>query len=119
MAWRPRGPLGVWRALLWSLQGLRTALRREESLRLYTVLALVLIPLGIWLGQDGIERALLVGVVLLVLIAELFNTAIEVVFERYGDEPHPVTGAGKDIGSAAVFVTILLAISTWLLILYS
>lgn len=117
MAWRPRGPLGIWRALVWSLQGLRTALRREESLRLYTVLALVLIPAGIWLGANGVERALLVGVVLLVLIVELINTAIEVVFERYGDEIHPVTGAGKDIGSAAVFVTIVLAIAVWALVL--
>lgn len=117
MTWRPRGPLGIWRALVWSLKGLRTALAREESLRLYTALSLGLIPAGLWLGTDGVERALLVGVVLLVLIVELINTAIEVVFERYGDELHPVTGAGKDIGSAAVFVTILLAISTWILIL--
>ena len=117
MAWRPRGPIGIWRATVWSLQGLRTALKREESLRLYTVLSLVLIPAGIWLGESGVERALLVSVVLLILIAELINTAIEVVFERYGDEQHPVTGAGKDIGSAAVFVTIVLAIATWVLVL--
>ncbi len=117
MSWHLRGPFGVWRAFLWSLKGLKAAWRREESFRLEVALFVILAPLALWLGETGVERALLLGVLLLVLVVELLNSAIEVIFERYGDEQHPVTGAAKDIGSAAVFVTDVLAVVTWILIL--
>lgn len=113
----PRGPVGVWRALLWSLKGLRAAWQVESSFRLEVYLFAVFAPLGLWLGQGGIERALLVGSLLLVLAAELLNSAIEAVIERYGAEHHELAGRAKDMGSAAVFVLMLNVILVWVLIL--
>lgn len=117
MNWRLRGPVGVWRAFIWSLKGLKAAWNREESFRLEVALFVILAPLAFWLGETGVERALLLGVLMLVLVVELLNSAIEVIFERYGDEQHPATGTAKDIGSAAVFMTDVLAVITWILIL--
>ena len=82
------------------------------------VLALVLVPAGVLLGQSGTERALLVGSVLLVLSIELLNSAIEAVIERYGPEHHELAGRAKDMGSAAVFVALLGVAATWALILW-
>ncbi len=113
-----RGPGGVWQALLWSLSGLKAAFLREESFRLEVLLVAILAPLGLWLGETGVERALLVGVLVLVLVVELLNSALEVVFERYGDEQHPLTAAGKDIGSAAVFLADVLVVLVWALVLW-
>jgi diacylglycerol kinase (ATP) len=77
----------------------------------------VVAPLGLWLGQTGIERALLVGSGLLVLSVELLNSAIEAVIERYGAEHHELAGRAKDMGSAAVFVMMINVVMTWALIL--
>ena len=77
----------------------------------------VLAPLGLWLGQDGVERVLLVGSGLLVLSIELLNSAIEAVIERYGAEHHELAGRAKDMGSAAVFVLMINVVMTWALIL--
>lgn len=117
MSMRIRGPAGVWRALLWSLAGLKAAFLREESFRLEVALVVLLAPLALWLGETPVERALLFGVLLLVLIVELLNSALEIVFERYGDDEHPLTRSGKDIGSAAVFLADILAVAVWLLVL--
>jgi len=73
--------------------------------------------LGYGLGNDGVERALLVSVVLLVLIVELLNTGIENVVDRIGKEPHKLSGRAKDVGSAAVFLVLVLAAAVWLLVL--
>jgi len=113
----PRGPVGVWRALLWSLKGLRAAWQVESSFRLEVYLFVLLGPLGLWLGQDAIERSLLVGSLLLVMAAELLNSSIEAVIERYGPEHHELAGRAKDMGSAAVFVLMLNVILVWSLIL--
>lgn len=104
-------------ATRWSLQGLRAAWLHESSFRLEAYLFVVLAPLALWLGADGIERALLVGSMLLVLSAELLNSAIEAVIERYGPEHHELAGRAKDMGSAAVFVLMLNVLLTWGLVL--
>lgn len=80
-------------------------------------MAAVMAPLGIWLGTTPVERVLLVGVLALVLAAELLNSAIEAVIERFGNEWHELAGRAKDMGSAAVFVLVLNVALTWCLIL--
>jgi len=113
----PRGPRRILLATKWSLQGLRFAWLYESSFRLEVYLLAVLGPLGLWLGQTGIERVLLVGSGLLVLGIELLNSAIEAVIERYGAEHHELAGRAKDMGSAAVFVLMINVVLTWALIL--
>src|SRR5690606_23565513 len=103
----PRGPRRVLKATVWSLQGLRAAWLHESSFRLEVCLFLVLAPCAWWLGADGVERALLIGSLLLVLALELLNSAVEAVIERYGAEHHELAGRAKDMGSAAVFVSML------------
>jgi diacylglycerol kinase (ATP) len=80
-------------------------------------LFVVLAPLGIWLGQTGVERALLIGSLMLVLIVELLNSAVEALVDRIGSERHELSGAAKDLGSAAVFVALMLVVVVWSLIL--
>ena len=113
----PRGPKRIFKAAVWSMQGLRAAWLHESSFRLEVVLLAVLSPLAVWLGQGGIERALLIGSCLLVLAAELLNSAIEAVIERYGPEFHELAGRAKDMGSAAVFVLMMNVLLCWGLIL--
>ncbi|WP_159017213.1 diacylglycerol kinase [Cognatiluteimonas profundi] len=113
----PRGPRRMLLATKWSLQGLRFCWLYESSFRLEVYLLAVLGPLGLWLGQTGVERALLVGSGLLVLSAELLNSAVEAVIERYGAEHHELAGRAKDMGSAAVFVLMINVVMTWALIL--
>ena len=113
----PRGPGRILKAARWSIQGLVAAWRFESSFRLEVYLLLVLAPVALWLGQGGLERALLVGSLLLVLAAELLNSAIEAVIERYGAEFHELAGRAKDMGSAAVFVLMVNALMCWGLIL--
>ncbi len=109
----PRGPRGIYRALLWSLKGLRAAWLHESSFRLEAVLLLLLAPVGLWLGQTGVERALLVGSMLAVMSIELLNSAVEAVIERYGPEFHELAGRAKDMGSAAVFVLMMNVLLVW------
>jgi diacylglycerol kinase (ATP) len=113
----PRGPMGVWRAFNWSLKGLAIAWKVEASFRLEVYLCVPLVPLGLWFGQDGVERAILVGSLLLVLSAELLNSSIEAVIERYGPEHHELAGRAKDMGSAAVFVLMINVLLCWGLLL--
>jgi Diacylglycerol kinase len=113
----PRGPRRILRAARWSCQGLAAAWRHESSFRLEVCLLVVLAPLALWLGQDGVERALLLGSMLAVLAAELLNSAIEAVIERYGPEYHELAGRAKDMGSAAVFVLMMNVLACWGLVL--
>ena len=113
----PRGPGRILKAATWSMQGLRAAWLHESSFRLEVYLMVVLAPLGLWLGQTGVERVLLVGSGLLVLSVELLNSAVEAVIERYGAEHHELAGRAKDMGSAAVFVLMMNVLLTWGLIL--
>lgn len=109
----PRRPSRIFKAAIWSLQGLRAAWLHESSFRLEVYLFVILAPLGWWLGRGGIERVLLIGSMLLVLSIELLNSAVEAVIERYGDEHHEIAGRAKDMGSAAVFVLMLNVMLVW------
>jgi diacylglycerol kinase (ATP) len=113
----PRGPARIFKATIWSMQGLRSAWLHESSFRLEVYLFVLLAPLGWWLGQSGVERALLIGSMLLVLSIELLNSAVEAVIERYGPEHHELAGRAKDMGSAAVFVLMMNVLLCWGLIL--
>lgn len=113
----PRRPGRILKAAQWSLQGLQAAWLHESSFRLEVYAFVVLAPLGLWLGDSGIERAWLVGSMLLVLSAELLNSAIEAVIERYGPEHHELAGRAKDMGSAAVFVLMMNVLLAWALVL--
>ena len=113
----PRGPGRILKATVWSLQGLRAAWMHESSFRLEVYLLVVMAPLALWLGQSGLERALMIGSCLLVMSAELLNSAVEAVIERYGPEFHELAGRAKDMGSAAVFVLMMNVLLVWALIL--
>jgi diacylglycerol kinase (ATP) len=113
----PRSPLRVWHALRWSLNGLALCWRLESSFRLECYLVAVLAPVGLWLGADGVERALLVGSLMLVLCCEVMNSAIEAVVDRWGPEWNEHAGRAKDMGSAAVFLLMMNVILTWGLVL--
>jgi diacylglycerol kinase (ATP) len=102
----------------YSLAGFRSAFAGEAAFRQELLLCVIMIPLGLWLGDNGIERALLVGCLLLVLIVELLNTAVESVVDRTGLELHVLAKRAKDIGSAAVFVALANVVVIWLLILW-
>ncbi len=96
-----------------SWKGFKGALRFEAAFRQEVALALVMIPLGTWLGETGVERAMLVGSVLLVLIVELLNTGIETVVDRIGLERHELSGLAKDVGSTAVLFSFGLLTVVW------
>lgn len=101
-----------------SAQGLAAAWRHESAFRQEVVLVLIAVPLGLWLGGNGVERALLAGAVIQVLVVELLNSAIESAIDRVGEGAHPLSGRSKDMGSAAVLVSLLLAGTVWLLVLF-
>jgi diacylglycerol kinase (ATP) len=107
----------IYAALFNSLAGFRAAWRNEQAFRQECLLLFIGAPLGLWLGRTGIERALLVGVLFLVLIVELLNSAVEATVDRIGPERHELSGRAKDIGSAAVFASLALAGAVWLLVL--
>jgi diacylglycerol kinase (ATP) len=115
--YKPRGLTRVLRALGASWRGLAGAFREEAAFRQELTLALVVIPLGLWLGHTGIERALLIAPMLLILIVELINSAIEATVDRIGLELHALAGLAKDIGSAAVLMSFVLLTAVWLLVL--
>jgi len=101
----------------YSWAGFKAAFKHEAAFRQELALCLILIPVGLWLGQNGVERALLIGSLLLVLIIELINSAIEAAVDRFGGEQHELSGRAKDIGSTAVFVALFNAAVIWALIL--
>ena len=114
---KPAGATRIFQAFGASARGLAGAFRNEAAFRQELGAAILLVPLGCWLGKNGIERALLVGPVLLVLIVELVNSAIEATVDRIGLERHSLSGLAKDIGSAAVMLSMLLLIVVWALVL--
>jgi diacylglycerol kinase (ATP) len=103
----------VVRAFGYSLAGLRAAYIRESAFRQELALFVILAPLGVWLGRSPIERVLLVGSLMLVLIVELLNSAVEAAVDRLGAESHELSGRAKDMGSAAVLLAMLLVLFTW------
>ncbi|MDQ7988579.1 MAG: diacylglycerol kinase [Candidatus Dactylopiibacterium sp.] len=108
----------IWNAFHYSLAGLGAAYRLEDAFRQEVLLALVMIPLAVVLGDTGLERALLIACVLLVLIVELLNSAVEAVVDRVSLERHALAKRAKDIGSAAVLVTLVNLAVVWLLVLF-
>ena len=98
----------------YSMKGLKAAFIHEAAFRQEVALCVILFPAAIFLGQTLIERLLLIGCCLLVLIVELVNSAIEAVVDRIGPEHHELSGRAKDIGSAAVFVALVFAGVTWI-----
>ena len=115
--YKPRGIIRVLRAVGSSLRGLEGAFREEAAFRQELALGVLVIPLGLWLGHSGVERALLIAPMLLILLVELLNSAIEATVDRIGFERHALAGLAKDIGSAAVFVSFVLLAAVWLLVL--
>lgn len=105
------------RATKVSYQGLGYALRNEEAFRIELLVCVLLAPLALWLGQDKFERVLMLMSLFIVLITELLNTGIELVVDRVGKERHPLSGAAKDMGSAAVHLSLLQVPLVWGLIL--
>lgn len=105
------------RAFRYSWQGFRACYRHEAAFRQEVLVAAMAVPLGLWLGEGGVEKALLVGSWLLVMIVELLNSAVEATVDRFGPEHHKLSGRAKDIGSAAVFLAISLSVLVWTLIL--
>lgn len=101
----------------YSWQGLSAAWRHEAAFRQEVWLAVVMVPLGLFLGDDGAEKALLASTVLLILVVELMNSAIEAVVDRFGEEHHELAGRAKDMGSAAVALAILLMVVVWIVLL--
>lgn len=107
----------VWNALHYSLDGLKAAYRHEDAFRQEAWLALILIPAAFFMPASGTGKALMVGSVLLVLIVELLNSAVEAVVDRVSLERHLLAKRAKDIGSAAVLISLLNVLAVWVLVL--
>ncbi|MDS4049447.1 diacylglycerol kinase [Accumulibacter sp.] len=103
----------VWNALHHSLAGLRETFGAEDAFRQEVVLAALLIPSSFILARDGVSRALMIGSVLLVLVVELLNSAIEATVDRISLERHPLAKRAKDVGSAAVLLALLNVVAVW------
>jgi len=101
------------RATGYSAQGISAAWKHEAAFRQETMLLIVLTPVALWLGETVLEQALLIVVCLLVLVVELINSAIEAAIDRHGEERHELSGQAKDMGSAAVFFSLVIVVLTW------
>lgn len=115
---KPTGLDRIIKATRYSWEGLKAAWNHEAAFRQELLGAVVLVPLALFLGQNGIERALLISSMMGVVVTELLNSALEAVVDRVGPEIHPLSKRAKDLGSAAVFVSIAIAVTTWALILF-
>ena len=116
-----KGKTGIRRlinAFGYSVDGFKAAFQNEDAFRQELFLATILVPLGFYLGKTGVEKALLVAVVLLVLIVELFNSAIEAAVDHTSIDVHPLAKRAKDIASASVIVALTIVISVWGLVLF-
>ncbi|OIQ80286.1 diacylglycerol kinase [mine drainage metagenome] len=115
-----KGKTGLTRllnALHYSMDGFKAAYEHEDAFRQEILLAIVAVPLGFYLGRNGVERALLVASVLLVIVIELLNSAIEATVDRISLEDHRLAKRAKDIGSAAVLVSLVMLTMVWGLVL--
>ncbi len=113
MASEVTGLRRLWNALFYSVAGFRAAWRHEAAFRQEAMLTLALLPAAWWLARTPLELALLVGSCLLVLIVELLNSGIEAVTDRVGLERHELSGRAKDLGSAAVLLSLVLVACVW------
>ncbi|MBT5484585.1 MAG: diacylglycerol kinase [Gammaproteobacteria bacterium] len=101
-----------------SIKGFKACWQHEAAFRQEAYLCIILVPLGLILGENGIEKSLLVGVCLLVLVVEILNSGIEAVVDRISHEHHELSGRAKDMGSAAVFVSLVMVGIVWALVLF-
>ncbi|GAA4871659.1 diacylglycerol kinase [Ferrimonas pelagia] len=108
-----RGPIRFIQAGIYSAQGLKAAYRHEEAFRQELFLAILLIGASFYFDVTVLERLFMISVVVLVLIVELLNSAIEAVVDRIGPEHHELSGRAKDIGSAAVSLALVLVAVVW------
>jgi diacylglycerol kinase (ATP) len=115
----PRGLLHVWRATGIALQGLRAAWRHEDAFRQEVLVAAIAIPVALWLPASLVGKALMVSSILLVLIVELLNSALEAAVDHTSLERHPLAKRAKDVASAAVLLSIGNALAVWGLVIYS
>jgi len=107
----------IWNAFFYSIDGFKAALRHEDAFRQEALLAAIMLPLAFLMGKTGVEKALLSGSVLLVLMVELLNSGIEAVVDKASPEANELAKRAKDMGSAAVMLTLLNALIVWLSIL--
>jgi len=105
-------------AMFYSIDGLRATWKNEAAFRQESILCAIMIPIAFWVGSNAVERAMLISTCLLVIITELLNSAIEATIDRIGEDRHQLSGRAKDMGSAAVFISLWITGITWALIAY-
>lgn len=103
----------------YSYQGLRAQWKHEAAFRQEAVLFIIALPFALWLGDTALEKAVLIFSVGMVLVVETLNSSVEAVVDRISDEHHELSGRAKDLGSAAVMLTLLLAVVVWSVVLIS
>ena len=108
----------IWNAMLYSIEGFKAAYRHEDAFRQECLLALILVPTAFFMPVSGIGKALMIASVLLVLVVELLNSAVEATVDRISLENHQLAKRAKDIGSAAVFVSLVNVAVIWALVLF-
>ena len=113
-----KGLVRLWNALGYSSEGLAAAWRNEAAFRQELLLAVIAIPLAFYLGKSGIERALMVGSIILILIVEILNSGLEAVVDKASPEKHELAKRAKDMGSAAVLLSLLNAATIWACLLW-
>lgn len=112
-----KGLTRIINAFGYSMQGLKATYKNEEAFRQEVLMAVVLIPIALYVDVSTIERLLLILSTLFVLVVEVFNSAIEAVVDRFGGDHHELSGRAKDMGSAAVWLALLMLFITWVMIL--
>ena len=113
-----KGLVRLWNATGYSRDGLLAAWRHEAAFREEVLLAALAIPLAFYFGKTGVDRALLVGSIVLILIVEILNSGLEAVVDKASPEKHDLAKRAKDMGSAAVLLTLLNAAAIWALVLF-
>lgn len=103
-------------AFTYTWAGLKAAWKNELAFRGETVVAMVMVPLGLWVGRSAVERSLLAASILLILVTELVNSALEAVVDRIGPERHELSKRAKDLGSAAAFISMVTAALVWVIV---
>jgi diacylglycerol kinase (ATP) len=107
----------IFKAFGWSMSGLKATFLKEAAFRQELLLCAVLAPLAFYFGETGVERGLLLGSLMLVLIVEVLNSAVEATVDRVGKDDHELARQAKDMGSAAVFLSLLNVAIVWLLVI--
>ena len=108
----------LWSALFYSLDGLAAAFRHEEAFRIEVLLSLILVPLALHMHVSAVAKALMIGSIALVLVAELVNSSIEAITDRISLENHVLAKRAKDMGSAAVMIALVNVVAVWLIIAF-